>query len=660
MFERKVTVALDEGLHARPAARIVKLSKTFAAAVEIIKGDVIASSKSAVKIMLLGAKQGHEVLVRASGADAEQAVAAIAALITGREGSRASEQTAPATPAPPHPAAKPVTGKPDGLLSGTGASAGIAVGTALVHLPLDIRPRRETITTDAIPSAISAFRNALSAFVDRVQNEATALAPQHPSREILAALTSLAHDPDLISAIEMRIAGLQDPVRATLAAGKELAASFRTLGDDYFVARADDIVEIARQISAQLLGLPLLDAAALREPRIIVADTIGVIEFSRLPTDKILGLVCLDGAANSHLAILARSLGIPAVLGLETSRESLREVRTVALDGGAGLVSFNPNTAEAQSFLREAADIAAAQATLAPYVDIAPRTVDGIDIEVAANLNLPLEAQTALRNGAMGVGLLRTEFLFMERRSLPTEAEQAEVYADIAQAFAPRPVIIRTLDIGGDKPLPGLTPIKEENPFLGWRGIRLCLDRLDIFKPQIRALLRAAATGNVKIMLPMIADAGELREAKELIALCAAELAAEGIAARIPDIGIMIETPAAVMCAERLAEDVAFFSIGTNDLTQYTMAVDRMHKNPRLTRLCRTSHPAVLRMIELTCIAARRKGIWVGVCGEAAGDPTLIPTLLSYGVTEFSMESSLIPRAKKLVTESAADAARRH
>jgi phosphocarrier protein FPr len=665
MIEQVVTVAWDEGLHARPAAQIVKLMKTFNATVEIIKGDIIANGKSAVKIMLLGAKGGEEIMLRASGADAGVALAALVALIGGRD------DVAPAGRAPILAVSSLLTEQipPDtgdsspraageSVINGIAASGGIATGSVWLHIPEDIRPTRTAISADEIPSALDAFRSALDVVVARVTSDIARMEEAHPGREILVALLNLANDPDLTGPIEAGIGAGQDPVHATLTTGRDLAASFRALDDDYLVARADDLEEITRQIAAELLGLPVLDGTSLAEPCVLVASNIGAIEFSRLPADRVKGLVCLSGAATSHLAILSRSLGIPAVLGLAADIPALRTARTIALDGATGQVVFNPGEAEIAAFLAVAATAARERADLVRYADMAPRTLDGVDIEIAANLNLPAEAQYALRNGAMGIGLLRTEFLFMNRRSLPSEAEQVEAYGKIVRLFGDRPVIIRTLDIGGDKPLPGLAAIHEENPFLGWRGIRLCLDRPEIFKPQLRALLRVAVEGNVKIMLPMVADLEEVYEVKALLKICAAELAAENIPARLPDLGIMIETPAAVMCADRLAQEVAFFSIGTNDLTQYTMAADRLNRMPRLTRLCRASHPAVLKMIELTCIAAKAKGIWVGVCGEAAGDPALIPTLLHYGVTEFSMESSLIPRAKKLVMESRADGKR--
>lgn len=665
MIEQIVTVALEEGLHARPAAQIVRLTKTFDATVEIVKGEIVASGKSAVKIMLLGAKSGEEVMIRASGVEAEAAVTALIALIggsadTGSAGAVSIEAAVSMGVISGDLAGGNVTGVAQRLgdqvrlIAGIAASPGIAIGSVLLHIPEDIRPACQVILPDRIPIALDAFRAATATVMSRVSADIARLEQAHPGRDILLALLELAQDADFLQQIEARIGALQDPVHATLSVGRELAASFRALEDAYLVARADDVEEIARQVAAELLGLPRLDMASLDESCILVASNLGAIEFSRLPAHRLKGLVCLDGAASSHLAILARSLGIPAVLGLAADTATLRAAQVVALDGGAGLVIFNPAPTETDVFLEEARHLAREREALAQYAGLTPRTLDGVDIEIAANLNLPIDAHQALRNGAMGVGLLRTEFLFMDRRSLPSEDEQFQIYTKMARLFGDRPVIIRTLDIGGDKPLPGLSAVKEENPFLGWRGVRLCLDRPEIFKPQLRALLRAAILGNVKIMVPMVSDLDEIREVKALLETCLAELTDAGIAALMPDLGIMIETPAAVMCASQLAEEVAFFSIGTNDLTQYTMAVDRLNKMPRLTRLCRTTHPAVLRMIELTCQAAREKGIWVGVCGEAAGDPALIPILLSYGVTEFSMESSLIPRAKKVVLESRA------
>ena len=296
------------------------------------------------------------------------------------------------------------------------------------------------------------------------------------------------------------------------------------------------------------------------------------------------------------------------------------------------------------------ADEQRASDALAHLRDVHPRARDGRTIEVAANLGSLKEIEPARRAGAMGVGLFRTELLFMERKALPSEDEQAAIYAELARAFVPYPVIVRTLDIGGDKPVAGIEFPHEDNPFLGWRGVRMCLDRPDVFKPQLKALLRAAAVGDIKIMIPMVTHVDEVLRVKALLAECRAELDAAGVAVGDPDVGIMMETPAAALLAADLARHAAFFSIGTNDLTQYVMAADRL--NPRVADLNRADHPAVMRAVALICEAARDAGIWVGVCGEAAARPDLIPTFLRLGVKELSMSPASIPRAKRAVMDA--------
>jgi len=283
------------------------------------------------------------------------------------------------------------------------------------------------------------------------------------------------------------------------------------------------------------------------------------------------------------------------------------------------------------------------------FAKIEPRTRDGRLIEIGANLGSLKEIDAALQAGAMGVGLFRTELLFMERERPPSEVEQATIYSKLAQAFAPQSVIVRTLDIGGDKSTPGILVPREDNPFLGWRGIRLCLDCPEIFRPQLRALLRAGVHRNLKVMIPMVADVEEIRQVKRVILDCRAELIAEGIDNGMFELGVMVETPAAALAADALALEAAFFSIGTNDLTQYVMAADRL--NPRVGHLNRADHPAVLKAVSMICEAARAAGIWVGVCGEAAGRPDMIAKFVALGVTELSMSPASIPLAKKCVSE---------
>ncbi|MDP9974883.1 phosphoenolpyruvate-protein phosphotransferase [Variovorax paradoxus] len=289
------------------------------------------------------------------------------------------------------------------------------------------------------------------------------------------------------------------------------------------------------------------------------------------------------------------------------------------------------------------------KAALHRYRDLQPRTRDGRAIELVANLGALNEIPLALDVGAMGVGLFHIELLFMQQRALPTEDEQVAVYRQLAEAFHPYPVIIRTLDIGGDKPVAGIDFPREESPFLDWRGVRMCLDRPEIFKPQLRALLRAATVGNVRVMIPMISELEEVRRVRQLIAQCEAELRAEGTERAAFELGIMIETPAAVLQADALGAEVSFFSIGTNDLTQYVIATDRA--NARIASLYRTEHPAVMTAIEMTCRAAQRAGIWVGGCGEAASSLDLLPRFIQMGVTELSMSPAAILAAKKRICE---------
>jgi phosphoenolpyruvate-protein phosphotransferase len=342
-------------------------------------------------------------------------------------------------------------------------------------------------------------------------------------------------------------------------------------------------------------------------------------------------------------------MGIPAVVGVGASIEEAFKADVVAINGGEGYAIADPDEEAISDIERRQVELDTERVELEQYKDTEAHTSDGRRIEVSANLGSAAEAAGALEWGAEGVGLFRTEFLFMERDELPSEDEQYAVYRDVVEAFGEKPVIFRTLDVGGDKDLPGVEQPVEENPFLGWRGIRMCLDVPELFKPQLRALLRAAAHGNLKAMFPMIVDADEVRSAKVMLDECRGELESEGVETGSVEVGIMVETPAAALCAADIAGEVAFFSVGTNDLVQYTLAADR--GNERLRHLQSADHPAVLNLIGQTCKAAEEAGIWVGVCGEAAADPSLIPRLVELGVKELSMSAPSIPKAKKVVSE---------
>jgi phosphoenolpyruvate-protein phosphotransferase (PTS system enzyme I) len=415
-------------------------------------------------------------------------------------------------------------------------------------------------------------------------------------------------------------------------------------------ARADDVRDVASQIAAELMGGGATTGLeAIETPSVVVARNLAPSDTARIPRGKALAFVTAEGSKTSHVSIMARSMGIPAVVGVGAALEGVLEARTVAVDGGEGYAIADPDMDTISAFEKKQRDIAAEAALLEEYKHLEARTTEGRRIEVAANIGSASEAEDALSWGAEGVGLFRTEFLFMERPELPTEEEQYDAYRKVAAAFGQKPVIIRTLDVGGDKDLPGVDQPAEENPFLGWRGIRMCLDTPELFKPQLRALLRASVHGNLKMMFPMIVDNVEVRGAKEILQECERELKNEGVEVGELEVGIMVETPAAAIGAAEIAPEVSFFSIGTNDLVQYTLAADR--GNERLRRLQSAEHAAVLDLIGKTCEAAKEAGIWVGVCGEAAGDPELIPRLVELGVTELSMSAPSIPRAKKLISE---------
>ena len=459
----------------------------------------------------------------------------------------------------------------------------------------------------------------------------------------------MAEDPELASAVDERVKNLESPEAAVLAAGEEYAAEFAAMEDEYLSARADDVRDVTRQISAELMGRATSGFEALHRPSIVLARSLAPSDTARIQKGMALAFVTAEGSRTSHVSIMARSMGIPAVVGVGDALTEALDAETVAVDGAEGSAVTDPDRETVARFEKMSQALAEERAALDQYRHKQARTADGRRIEVAANLGSASEAEGALEWGAEGVGLFRTEFLFMERDDLPSEDEQYDVYGTVARAFGEKPVIIRTLDVGGDKNLPGIDQIHEDNPFLGWRGIRMSLDTPDLFKPQLRAILRAAAHGNVKVMFPMVVEAGEVRAAKKMLEEARGELEEEGVEVGNIETGVMIETPAAAVCAAELAAESAFFSIGTNDLIQYTLAADR--GNERLRRLQDADHPAVLALIRQTCEAAEEANIPVGVCGEAAGEPSMIPQLINLGVTELSMSPPSIPKAKKVVSE---------
>ena len=536
-------------------------------------------------------------------------------------------------------------------LSGVGASEGVAVGPAFVPQTGRLEPERTSIDEGEVEVELRRFRDAVKVVVGRISETADVLRESGNEDEagIFDFHAEMAEDPELVSAVDERVKNLQSPEAAVLAAGEEYAAEFEAMEDEYLSARADDVRDVTHQISAELMGQAASGFEALHRPSIVLAKSLAPSDTARIRKGMALAFVTAEGSRTSHVSIMARSMGIPAVVGVGDALSEALDAEKVAVDGTEGSAITNPDRETVARFEEMSQALAEERAALDQYRHREARTAGGLRIEVAANLGSASEAEDALEWGAEGVGLFRTEFLFMERDDLPSEDEQYDAYSTVARAFGEKPVIIRTLDVGGDKNLPGVDQIHEDNPFLGWRGIRMSLDTPDLFKTQLRAILRASAHGNVKVMFPMVVEAEELRVAKQMLEVARGELEEEGIEAGDIETGVMIETPAAAVCAAELARESAFFSIGTNDLVQYTLAADR--GNERLRRLQDADHPAVLALIRQTCEAAQEANIPVGVCGEAAGEPQMIPKLLNLGVTELSMSAPSIPRAKKVVSD---------
>ena len=424
--------------------------------------------------------------------------------------------------------------------------------------------------------------------------------------------------------------------------------TLESLEDDYLRARANDVRDMKARILRCLLGAMETPLEGLTNPHILMAEDLNPSDTATLDKTLVLGFCTAQGGATSHAAILARSMGLPAVAGLGLDILTTADSETAILDGSQGILYIDPDEAVMKAALqrKQSASSQLEQARASTHEPAVTR--DGLHVDVFANIGSVEDATAAIESGAEGVGLLRTEFLYMQSNHLPTEEEQYQTYHQILEIFGNKPVILRTLDIGGDKSLPYFDLPKEDNPFLGQRGIRLCLARPELIKPQLRAALRAGQGHNLKIMFPMIADVAEVRSARELIEQCRAELIIEKVMISDKvDIGIMVEIPAAALNADALAREVDFFSIGTNDLSQYTLAADRT--NSSVAGLASAFHPSVLRLIQMVIAAAHKQGKMVGLCGELAGEPDAAPILLGFGLDEFSMSAPSIPLVKAML-----------
>jgi phosphocarrier protein FPr len=635
----RLAVTAPHGLHARPAARFVQTASSFDARItirDLTNGRGPADAASLNGVAMLGATQGHEVEVAASGPQATEALAAIHALAE-RDFDDRPEANVAGTSAP-----APSLAEPDvsGIVRGHPASPGIAIGPARRFRTPDL-PIPEGPGTGA-DAERATFDTALADVRDEIvhQREHVAGMATADEAEIFDAHLLFLKDDALLAPTNDAIAdGGRSAARAWHDVIERTAARWDALEDEYLRARAADLRSVGRQVLARLLGLPL-PGPELEAPGVVIARDLAPADTVGLDPSMALGIVTAAGGPTSHAAVLARSLGIPAVVGAGDSVLTVPDETSVALDGSTGVVYVDPEASVVSELTaaREARDAVVREAQASALEPA--RTIDGVTIEVAANIGSPADAVRAVAAGADGVGLFRTEFLFMGRSAMPDEREQEAAYRETAEALGERPLLIRTLDAGADKPIPYLEQPNEANPFLGVRGIRLGLQRPELLQAQLRAILRVAADHPLRVMFPMVATMDELREAMDLL---------RGAGDRPPtlEVGVMVEVPAAALLADRLAEDADFFSIGTNDLTQYTMAADR--GNVRVGALADAVHPAVLRSIRLTVDAADAHGRWVGVCGELAGDADATPLLLGLGVRELSMGAPSIALVKRAV-----------
>lgn len=536
------------------------------------------------------------------------------------------------------------------MLKGIGVSPGIGLARAIKY------HKQELVIPEGPGKGVevekAAFERALQNIIVETESLAENARTQIGESEaaIFEAHVMILQDAELSAPIIAAIEGGDNAVHAVSASMDMLIDLFDSMDDAYMRERAADMKDIKSRLLCELLGVKLRDLSSLSEMSIIVANDLTPSDTAKIDKAHIAGIVTEVGGRTSHTAIMARAMEIPAIVGCTNAMEQIEEGALIAIDGSTGTVSLNLSEDDVRELQTKIEAFAAEKAALKRFAATKSISKDGREVEIAANIGVPGEARRAAELGADGVGLFRSEFLYMDRSNLPDEEEQFFAYKEAVTAMDGRPVIVRTLDIGGDKKLPALPLPEEENPFLGYRAIRISLDRQDLFKTQIRALLRASAFGKLKIMFPMISSLDELRNAKKIVLSCMHELEMEGVAYD-PDvqIGIMIEIPAAALIADRLAKECDFFSIGTNDLIQYTVAVDR--GNEKVAGLYSQYHPAVLQLISNAISAAHNANIPCGMCGEAAGDPVLIPLLVGMGLDEFSMSASSILPARKLITE---------
>ncbi|AKH89611.1 phosphoenolpyruvate-protein phosphotransferase PtsI [Edwardsiella tarda] len=537
------------------------------------------------------------------------------------------------------------------MISGILVSPGIAFGKALLLKEDEIVISRKKITADEVEHEIARFkegRDKAAQQLEAIRQKASETLGEEKAA-IFEGHIMLLEDEELEQEI---IALIKDNGMSAEAAAREVidgqATALEELDDEYLKERAADVRDIGKRLLKNILGMTIIDLGAIQDEVILVATDLTPSETAQLNLDKVLGFITDLGGRTSHTSIMARSLELPAIVGTSDVTQKVQNGDYLILDAVNNKIYLNPTAETIDQLKAVQAQYINEKNELAKLKDLPAITLDGHQVEVCANIGTVRDVAGAERNGAEGVGLYRTEFLFMDRDALPTEEEQFQAYKAVAEAMGSQAVIVRTMDIGGDKDLPYMDLPKEENPFLGWRAIRICLDRKEILHTQLRAILRASSFGKLRIMFPMIISVEEVRMLKAELELLKAQLREEGKSFdETIEVGVMVETPAAATVAHHLAKEVDFFSIGTNDLTQYTLAVDR--GNELISHLYNPMAPSVLTLIKQVIDASHAHGKWTGMCGELAGDERATLLLLGMGLDEFSMSSISIPRIKKII-----------
>lgn len=537
------------------------------------------------------------------------------------------------------------------LLEGIAASSGIAIAKAYCLVEPDLSFEKTTI--EDISKETARFQAALS--VSKSELEAIqAIAEKELGADDAAIFTAhvlVLNDPELIAPIEDKIKTEKVNAEHALAETTDMfIAMFEAMDNEYMQERAADIRDVTKRVMSHLLGVKMVSPSTISEEVIIIAEDLTPSDTAQLNRNFVKGFTTDIGGRTSHSAIMARSLEIPAVVGTGEATTRIQDGDIIIVDGLNGKIHINPTSELIAEYENEHKKYEEQKAEWAKLVNEKTVTADGEHVELAANIGTPEDLVGVVNNGGEGIGLYRTEFLYMGRDQLPTEEEQFEAYKKVLQGMGDKPVVVRTLDIGGDKELPYLNLPTEMNPFLGFRAIRLCLEEQDIFRTQLRALLRASTFGNLKIMFPMIATLGEFRQAKAILEEEKQALLAAGTTiSETIEVGIMVEIPSTAVQADQFAKEVDFFSIGTNDLIQYTMAADRM--NERVSYLYQPYNPAILRLVKMVIDASHREGKWTGMCGEMAGDEIAIPLLLGLGLDEFSMSATSILKARAQIKQ---------